>query len=366
MFVNLVQYYIVPVATCLCFLFFMYYNRLSSKSIMTYFFAGTICILCLILAEIGDLRCQTGKFEDVHNWQRYFHSAVGYTLRPAFAFIIMLIPLRNRGTKYLWLTAIPLAINIIFLIISAFNGMVFSFDTDNHYHGGSLNWFPTVVALLYTVAFLTISALQIKHNEFQEFATCTFISAMCFLATYLESEYDLRGLLTAAYVTGEIFYFMFFFVNKYSKDTLTGAYMRDRFYQDTRKIGFQYFILFDINGLKKINDDLGHIEGDKALQGFAKASLSVLPKRADLYRLGGDEFAILYRGAEEREVKLLLLKIKEKLEKVKTLPFGFSAGYSWFEGEETFNTAYKRADNMLYENKNAFWESYRRNGSDNN
>lgn len=69
----------------------------------------------------------------------------------------------------------------------------------------------------------------------------------------------------------------------------------------TRRAGSQLsVVLVDLNGLKKLNDECGHLEGDRALRQVARA-LDVVMREADrCYRWAGDEFAAILpdTGAE--------------------------------------------------------------------
>ena len=52
-------------------------------------------------------------------------------------------------------------------------------------------------------------------------------------------------------------------------------------------------ILFDVDNFKKVNDELGHPEGDAALKELVKLIKSKIRRTDALCRLGGDEFALL-------------------------------------------------------------------------
>ncbi|RMF08557.1 MAG: GGDEF domain-containing protein [Alphaproteobacteria bacterium] len=58
-------------------------------------------------------------------------------------------------------------------------------------------------------------------------------------------------------------------------------------------------IYFDVNDLKKINDELGHLAGDAALKHVADIILSSIRQSDVAARLGGDEFAVVLPNAEE-------------------------------------------------------------------
>jgi diguanylate cyclase (GGDEF)-like protein len=55
--------------------------------------------------------------------------------------------------------------------------------------------------------------------------------------------------------------------------------------------------VIDLDGLKRVNDLLGHAAGDALLVAFARALKTRLAPHDHLYRLGGDEFALLAQGA---------------------------------------------------------------------
>ena len=67
-------------------------------------------------------------------------------------------------------------------------------------------------------------------------------------------------------------------------------------------------LLFDVNYLKRTNDTLGHLAGDRLIQMAAKCiSECVANENADnCYRIGGDEFVVLLAGATEEDVKARL------------------------------------------------------------
>lgn len=55
--------------------------------------------------------------------------------------------------------------------------------------------------------------------------------------------------------------------------------------------------MFDVNGLKRINDNLGHSKGDAYLK-RACTMMCTCFKRSPAYRIGGDEFVAILRGGD--------------------------------------------------------------------
>jgi diguanylate cyclase (GGDEF)-like protein len=65
----------------------------------------------------------------------------------------------------------------------------------------------------------------------------------------------------------------------------------------------------DLNGLKNVNDTIGHDAGDLVLRAYFNALATGLADRADAYRLGGDEVAIILSGLSKAEVVALVKKV---------------------------------------------------------
>lgn len=86
-----------------------------------------------------------------------------------------------------------------------------------------------------------------------------------------------------------------------SKDELTGLYNRRAWEKLLRaeeerckQYGHPAAVLFiDLNDLKKVNDNLGHDEGDKLIQNAAQILRDNVRINDIVARLGGDEFVIL-------------------------------------------------------------------------
>ncbi len=64
------------------------------------------------------------------------------------------------------------------------------------------------------------------------------------------------------------------------------------------------YAFIDINGLKRVNDTLGHDAGDELIIATAQCMQKCLGPYGDLYRIGGDEFAALLRVTADEEKQL--------------------------------------------------------------
>src|SRR5690606_36744341 len=101
-------------------------------------------------------------------------------------------------------------------------------------------------------------------------------------------------------------------------DFLTGLYNRRYLMQQLTLLEENktpYFVIFiDIDKFKPINDNYGHVVGDKVLQFLAELIRKELGSQGYGYRYGGEEFCILLPNAKQEEAFRLSEHIRTELE----------------------------------------------------
>ena len=138
-------------------------------------------------------------------------------------------------------------------------------------------------------------------------------------------------------------------------DYLTHIYNRNAFERDLinlPKDSGGYYIIADLNGLKAVNDTIGHSAGDELLQRFAYLLADTVGNEGSAYRQGGDEFAVLYRGDAEQFVR----KLEEQCgvhNLASNIPISYAIGYCRLCDEDFLNAA----DQMMYANKRKMKQS---------
>ena len=121
-------------------------------------------------------------------------------------------------------------------------------------------------------------------------------------------------------------------------------------------------IVFDVNGLKNVNDTHGHQTGDDTLVAVADAIKSSFRSNDIFMRLGGDEFAIYMRGVLTPELaKIRIARLFENIARIElpNIPRGsinVSLGAVVVEAKdgvigEDYSSIYKRADAQMYKCK---------------
>ena len=114
-------------------------------------------------------------------------------------------------------------------------------------------------------------------------------------------------------------------------------------------------LLADLDGLKQINDRLGHAAGDLVLKTFSERLRKAIRGSDLAVRLGGDEFLVLLPECRVDEVRHVLHRLdgmEVDYEGTK-IPVRFSRGWTDYKPGETAEELLRRGDQTLYENKRA-------------
>lgn len=148
--------------------------------------------------------------------------------------------------------------------------------------------------------------------------------------------------------------------HKSTHDALTDLYNREFFQSkldefDRCKVPIMV-IVADLDELKQINDQYGHLIGDQLVREAANCLKAYADKEMIVARIGGDEFAILLPNASVLQVEQYIKSVREKMERdYRDYPFSkiqISIGYEYSDSsygvmEHLFN----EADAKMYKNK---------------
>jgi len=144
------------------------------------------------------------------------------------------------------------------------------------------------------------------------------------------------------------------------KDDVTGLFNRHFLNQIMKdkipclKTSYSSLIMADIDNLKEINDMLGHLEGDKAIQIVGDAIRKCIRKEDIAVRYGGDEFIILLPNIKKETAKKVILRIKKEIENItkeQNINIGISAGIACNNSLLNIEEMIKIADKDLYKEK---------------
>ena len=329
--------------------------------------------ICAVLVNIGILISEIGADVGVYYNLRYLHIimyVLNYSLAPLLPFCIVLMNRKcfKRADK---IAMIPALLVILIAVTSQYTKLLFYIDEFNQYSRGPFYAVSLAVCMIYFIALTVTSFREYRDADFSE--KIYLLAILCMALGGVLLQVFVAGVESMWATTGISLILYYAFVlelsNKY--DILTGARNRRAF--DAHKANLSdeknyALVVFDINGLKPVNDNLGHEQGDKLIMGVADALIASFFNIGKVYRIGGDEFCVICDDKNEEHIKEAIGNVEQNIVKANRSrkdQLTLSVSYGWEihrphdarDYKEVFNTA----DGRMYEMKQ---EYYKRKGEE--
>jgi diguanylate cyclase (GGDEF)-like protein/PAS domain S-box-containing protein len=146
-------------------------------------------------------------------------------------------------------------------------------------------------------------------------------------------------------------------------DSITKVHNRAFFEEELKRLDAEEYlplsyIISDTNGLKMVNDTLGHAAGDIVLIGTAKVLQRNTRKNDILARVGGDEFALLLPKTDSSEAQAIMERIQMECQETvvdvsqQEIKLSISMGHATkTKSSEPISQVLKTAEDFMYRRK---------------
>lgn len=333
-----------------------------------------ICLLAIINVAFDGItvytvnKCLTinPNINLVAHWFFYITSILfTYTY---MCYIFTLLLSLNKYKKIRLFLFIPTA---IYIIILPFLDVVYLKGPGTYYSMGSAVKIGYAIAFYYLASALVYMLMSIKKAE--KIVITILLPATVFAVALLIFQVFVTDFLFTGAVVTTITVAIFFAIENpaahYMKrayiDFDTGVKNRNCYDEDVKKLNKIYFesdnqdnvgcVVCDLNGLKSVNDNFGHIVGDEMIRTAAQVISSNFKSANSVYRIGGDEFVAIYKGEFVENMNKEIEQLQSACENHHNehFPLGIATGVA--DREESavkeFSELVIIADKRMYENK---------------
>lgn len=243
---------------------------------------------------------------------------------------------------------------------------------DGHYETGALYDVITIIPVI-TVLFVT--GYAVKHVKtiglHDVIAVAGYITVMI-CGVVVEAIYSVGTTYVATSIADIFIYIMLQnkviekWIKRSNTDRLTGFFNRQAYESEVKHIESNEeeikpaYVSIDVNGLKSVNDTLGHEAGDELIIGAAECLRQCFGAYGKLFRIGGDEFVALIHVNDFQLGKIQndIDEVTENWSGKLNQKISFSCGYvSAAEAMNmTLNQVAALADKRMYEEKRRYYQ----------
>lgn len=255
------------------------------------------------------------------------------------------------------------AVNGVLALSSPFTHYIFYISEDNIYHRGPLFNFTGVTIYLYILLGM-VMLFRFRGKIIREEFVPLFVFGILPLIGGI-AQTIFYGILLMWSTTAFSLVIVYNFVKErmIQLDGLTGAWTRlsfDFYMMQLHKNGTLDgigAIFIDVDGLKQINDQYGHLEGDFVLKTSVSLIKSALRKTDVLGRFGGDEFVVIFHDVDASQMAQIIERIHHNFHEYnrtsnKNYQFGCSIGGDFYKSDSDSVSGFlHRIDQIMYGNK---------------
>ena len=297
-----------------------------------------------------------------HFLLNYLINAVIYFSAILLAYFVLLTILKRNGILYKIVTGWMILI-LLYIVTTPWTHLAFYIDADGYYQRGSMNQLMFISQSMLILLWIVMLAFVYRNVELKKRFYVYLLGILEIAAVILQMfESEFKVIYVAASFFLQIYYvFVIEVEGRY--DQMTGVFSKRFYFSEIDRLpnNDSYLVfMMDANGLKHINDNMGHEYGDMVIESVGHSAWTVMHSKAKIFRTGGDEFVGFSSSIQESEMLKYIDEINAKLvEESGKLGFevATSIGYAIHNPGEDFQTTLHRADESMYKVKTEYYES---------
>lgn len=338
----------------LLFLFYLIANNTimlpqKRKAYMLVIIITVIVIVAEVSTVTFDLLGATFRIPNI------IANIVGFSLSICIP-VLLAIVFDEKLSRKLNLICIPILVNFLLLLISAWTGWIFYITQDNLYVRGPF-FGVYILTYIFTFILLLISNYhQSTQYQNEERTFLMLLYAILFIGTTVQIILPSMHTSWHCITLVLVMYYLFQRELQFKYDTLTNLLNREAFEKKldhlngTDQTGI---VLFDLDKFKEINDTHGHTKGDYYLKTAASIIKNSFSKIGHCYRIGGDEFCVLTHSINEKEIHACIKNMLQSIQQARAIDAfvpNISYGYSIYIKNEKENIllSFQEADKRMY------------------
>ncbi|MBP5289558.1 MAG: GGDEF domain-containing protein [Clostridia bacterium] len=248
---------------------------------------------------------------------------------------------------------------VLITVINFFTGIVYYFDEDNKYHRGNLNFLYYLVVVFFFITIYVVIWHFVQEHGARPFLNLNVLLIPMVVGTSLQFFFYGLSLVWLSSAVGLSGLYMMQQNEMSYIDSLSHTYNRqylEHIFAAWIGKGRKFSgVMLDIDRFKRINDSLGHSEGDKALNDLAMILKKARREYEWIFRFAGDEFIILRLDGTPADMEEYMNRVNEEIrdfneEPGRPYPLSISYGISSFDSGNV-DTFMREMDDRMYDMK---------------
>ncbi|MBR1797765.1 MAG: GGDEF domain-containing protein [Clostridiales bacterium] len=270
---------------------------------------------------------------------------------------------------------------MVVLIVNLFVPIVFTFREDKEYVPLPARYIGLalqMILFLVTAVYSMVIAVRSEGMDRSHYRTISISGLIMLFFITIQMFYPLMPFYSMGCLFGTCLIHTFIYKDKeidYNmsirlakqkayKDGLTGVNNRMAYLEALVELETEHengelseygVIVFDLNGLKTINDTLGHEAGDEYIKSGCNIICQIFA-HSPVFRVGGDEFVAILKGDDYVNREALLESFRKAIEEnLRQGAVIVASGLAVYDAstDTGYNDVFKRADRFMYEQKQA-------------